>query len=82
MKSEDFIKYGNFVFTILNEFDKKNNLITDEDIKNYVLKMKKNKKRKIYKIEYQRRLQGFLLERISNIFYNYHFKKIYQIKAK
>ena len=82
MKREDFIKYGNFVFTILNEFDKKNNLITDEDIKNYVLKMKKNKKRKIYKIEYQRRLQGFLLERISNIFYNYHFKKIYQIRTK
>ena len=81
MKREDFIKYGNFVFTILNEFDKKNNLNTDDDIKNYVLKMKKNKKRKIYKIEYQRRLQGFLLERISNIFYNYHFKKIYQIKA-
>ena len=42
--------------------------------------MKKRKKK--YKIEYQRRLQGFLLERISNIFYNYHFKKIYQIKTK
>ena len=44
--------------------------------------MKKRKKK--YKIEYKRRrrLQGFLLERISNIFYNYHFKKIYQIKTK
>jgi len=85
MKSEDFIKYGNFVFTILNEFDKKNNLISDENIKDYVLKIKKKKKknkRKKFKIEYQRRLQGFLLERISNIFYNYHFKKKYQINTK
>ena len=82
MKSEDFIEYGNFVFTILNEFDKKNNLISDENIKDYVLKNKKKKKRKKFKIEYQRRLQGFLLERISNIFYNYHFKKKYQIKTK
>ena len=89
MKSEDFIEYGNFVFTILNEFDKKNNLISDEIIKNYVLKKEKTKKKKKRKrkrkqkinIEYQRRLQGFLLERISNIFYNYHFKKIYQIET-
>ena len=81
MKSEDFIKYGNFVFTILNEFDKKNNLISDENIKDYVLKNKKKKRRKKFKIEYQRRLQGFLLERISNIFYNYHFKKKYQIET-
>ena len=82
MKSEDFIKYGNFVFTILNEFDKNNNLISDENIKDYVLKNKKKKKRKKFKVEYQRRLQGFLLERISNIFYNYHFKKKLQIKTK
>ena len=87
MKSEDFIEYGNFVFTILNEFDKKNNLISDEIIKNYVLKKEKTKKKKKRKrkqkinIVYQRRLQGFLLERISNIFYNYHFKKIYQIET-
>ena len=79
MKSEDFIEYGNFVFTILNEFDKRHNLISDKKIKNYVSKVKKGKK---FKIDYQRRLEGFLLERISNIFYNYHFKKKYQIKTK
>jgi len=76
MKSEDFIEYGNFIFGVLNEFDKKNNLISDEIIKNYISKFKK----KFFKIEYQRRLEGFLMERISNIFYNYHFKKILQIK--
>ena len=54
-------------------------LISDEKIKNYVSKIKKGKK---FKIEYQRRLEGFLLERISNIFYNYHFKKKFQIKTK
>ena len=40
MKREDFIKYGNFEFTILNEFDKKNNLNSYEDIKNYKKKKK------------------------------------------
>ena len=34
------------MFTILNEFDKKNNLNSDEFIKNYVLKTKKRKKEK------------------------------------
>ena len=81
MKSKDFIEYGNFVFTILKEFDKRNNFTTDDNIRNYVIKMKKIKKKR-NKIGYQRRLQGFLLERISNIFYNYHFKKIYQIRTK
>ena len=79
MKSEDFIEYGNFVFKILNEFDKRHNLTSDKTIISYVSKVKKGKK---FKIEYQRRLEGFLLERISNIFYNYHFKKKFQIKTK
>ena len=78
MKSEDFIEYGNFVFKILNEFDKKHNLISDKNIKNFIIKAKKIK----HRFRYQRRLEGFLLERISNIFYNYHFKKILQIKTK
>jgi len=77
MKSEDFIEYGNFIFGVLNEFDKKNNLISDEIIKNYISKFKK----KNFKIEYQRRVEAFLMERISNIFYNYHFKKILQINT-
>jgi len=79
MKKEDFIKYGNFTFEILLEFDKRHNLTNDDDIKNFVSKKKKNKK---FKINIQRRLEGFLMERISNIFYNFHFKNKYEITIK
>ena len=77
MKKEDFIKYGNFTFEILFEFDKKHNLKKDDDIKNYVNKNYNKYKR--FDINLQRRLEGFLMERISNIFYNYNFKKKYEI---
>ena len=85
MKSDDFIKYGNFVFTTLLEFDKKYNLKNDEDIKNYVKTINKYKKKNIYKtyeeiISGQSRLEGYLMERLSNIFYYYHFKNIYEIR--
>ncbi len=73
-----FLEHGNFVFGVLNEFDKKHNLTSDENIKNYISKTKRRK----YKISYQRRLEGFLLDWVSNIFYNNHFKKILQIKTK
>ena len=85
MKSDDFIKYGNFVFTILFEFDKKHNLKNDDDVINYVKKVNKfkknkNKEFKTYKdfIDFQSRLEGYLLERLSNIYYYHHFKNIYE----
>ena len=72
MKKEDFFKYCEFMFDILFEFDRRNNFSSDDDVLNYT--------KKIYNdslIYYrQSRLQGFLAERISNIFYNKNFKKI------
>ena len=79
MKRKDFIKYGNFTFEVLFEFDKRHHLINDEDIKKYV--NKNYKKYKIFKINHERRLEGFLMERISNIFYNYNFKNKYEIST-
>lgn len=76
MKKTDFIKWGDFVFGVLFEFDKKYNLTTDEDIRNLIIKEVKYKRLNVY---YQSRLQGFLIERIGNIFYRRHFRKAYEI---
>ncbi len=86
MKSDDFIKYGNFVFPTLLEFDKKYKFKNDKDVKNYVKTINKYKKINIYNKTYEKiiseqsRLEGYLLERLSNIFYYHHFKKIYEVR--
>ena len=77
MKQKDFIKYGEFVFGVLLEFDRRHNLKNDDDIKNLILL--ESKKQRIYNIEYQCRQEAFLMERISSIFYDYYFKKMYEI---
>jgi RNase H-fold protein (predicted Holliday junction resolvase) len=73
MKKEDFIKYGDFMFQILFEFDKRHNFKSDQDVEKYV---KKNYNRS--DVMSQTRLQGYLAERISNIFYmkNFNFERI------
>jgi hypothetical protein len=78
MKKEDFIKWGEFVFGVLLEFDKRYNLTTDNDISNLIIKEAK-KLNKTLNIAHQSRLEGFLSERIGNIFYQRHFKKAYEI---
>jgi len=78
MKKEDFIKWGEFVFGVLLEFDKRYNLINDNDISNLIIKEAKNLNKKI-NIPYQSRLEAFLSERISIIFYQNHFKNVYEI---
>ena len=72
MKKEDFFKYCEFVFDILFEFDRRNNFTSDEQVLDYT--------KKLFNIsdDYikQSRLDGFLAERLSNIFFNAYFKKI------
>jgi len=76
MKKEDFFKYCEFMFDILFEFDKRHNFNNDNDILRFT--------RKIYNSTYssylQSRLEAFLSERISNIFYYYNFKRIKNFK--
>ena len=83
MKKEDFIEYGNFVFGVLFEFDRRNKLKNDDDIKNFIKKLliKRNSNNIEKTIKYQRRLEGFLLERLTNVFYNFKFKNKYEIKV-
>ena len=57
------------------EFDKVNNIKTDEDIKNYILKNWDNVMKDVpLDINYQRRLHGFIIERLTMIFYYHTFK--------
>ena len=72
MKKKDFLKYCEFVFDILFELDKRNNFTSDKDILEYTKKYF-NDSSKYYR---QSRMQGFLAERISNIFYYKNFKRI------
>jgi hypothetical protein len=74
MKKEDFIKWGDFVYGVMYEVDKKNNLNTDADVKKLITK-EINTCRGRKNIDYQSRIGGFVLERISNVFYEKHFKR-------
>ena len=67
MKRPDFVKYYNFVFGVLKIFSRQNNLNTDEDVKRYVEKNKYCYRH--FDIDYQSRLHGFLMERLSTIFF-------------
>ena len=75
MKREDFEEYCNFVFGVLEKFNDKNNLHTDEDVYNYVSNNAKNGLygRKQIDTKYQARLHGFLMERLGTIFFIIHF---------
>ena len=79
MKSEDFLEWGEFLFPILFEYDKRHNLNNDSDVETYVLKEWKKYETKKLNINYQRRLESFVAERLSNIFYNYQFTKKLEI---
>ena len=70
MKKEDFFKYCEFMYDILFEFDRRHNFSTDQDVFNYVVKVFKRRD------NFQVRLQGYLAERIGNIFYFHNFKRI------
>ena len=72
MKKDDFIKYCEFVFEILSEFNKRHNLTSYKTVEDYLLKAKPS--------DYigQSRIHGYLAERISNFFYvkNFDFKRV------
>ena len=78
MKKEDFIEWGEFVFGVLLEFDKKYNLKTDADTKNLMRKEIEKYKTNM-DVDYQSRLQGFIIERLSNIFFDKSFKERYEL---
>ena len=66
---------------MLFELDRRYNITTDEDVRTLLIKeaQEAEKLNKTLDIDYQRKLEAFLSERICNIFYERHFKKIYEI---
>lgn len=79
MKNKDFIKYGEFVFGVLLEFDRRHHLRNDKDIQNF-LKSEGKRLGNIQCVGCQFRQEGYLMERISNIFYDYNFNKVFEMK--
>ena len=72
MKKNDFLKYCEFMFDILFEFDRRNNFSSDDDVLNYT----KDFYSEHSEFYYQSRMESFLSERIGNIFYYHHFQRI------
>ena len=72
MKKNDFLIYCEFIYEILFEFDKRNNFTSDGDMLNYTKQFYNSSDSQIY----QSRIQAFLGERLSNIYYYKNFKKI------
>ena len=71
MKKKDFFKYCEFIYDILFEFDRRHNFTSDEDIINYLESYFPKES-----VHIQTRIQGFLSERLSSIFFNHNFKRI------
>lgn len=70
---KDFNAYTEFQFKVLDEFNKRNNLYNRTDVENFVLNTKQGYTRLI-DLNYQSRLQGFLMERIGTIFFINYLK--------
>ena len=71
MKKGDFFKYCEFIYDILFELDRRHNFTSDKDITNYLENYyPKNL------INHHIRIQGFLSERLSSIFFKHNFKRI------
>ena len=59
-----FNEWCEFIFGVLDIFNERKGFTCDEDVRNYVRKTFKEDK-----VDYQSRLHGFLLERLSTIFF-------------
>ena len=83
MKKEMFNKYCEFVFGVLDEYNKRMGFKTDLDVFNWVANHMEeycsNRIGMLESVTYQSRIQAFLMERIGNIFYNKHFKNPYLV---
>ena len=90
MKTEDFIKYCDWIFLILNKFCEYHSLKNDNDITAFI----KHNKHKISNINnpyidpyfssihYCSRILGHLMERLMNVYINKNFNNIYEVPLK
>lgn len=85
MRWDDFDAYCRFVFGVLNIFNHQNYLETDGDVYNFVERRYDQYAQK-HDVQYQSRLQGYLMERLGTIFFAKHFhiehRKIHFVSDK
>ena len=76
LRSEDFARYCEFLFTIIDEHRRINGISTVDDMRKYIrTKFPKNRQN----IERQKFLYGFLAERLMTLFVLHNFKRILEI---
>lgn len=85
MRWADFDAYCRFVFGVLNIFNMRHGLESDEDVFRFVATRYDQYAQK-HDVKYQSRLQGFLFERLGAIFFTRHFgivnKKIHFVSER
>ena len=83
MTSKMFNDYCCFIFGVLDKYNERMGFKTDLDVFNHVVNdiphYCENKIGMLHSVNYQARIHAFLLERISNIFYNKHIKNPYMV---
>ena len=72
MRWHDFEEYCKFVFGVLERFNERHNLHTDEDVYKFVERRYDQYSHR-HDVRYQSRLHGFLFERLGTIFFNTYF---------
>ena len=72
MKKEHFLEMCEFCFKILDEFDKRQGYKNNDSVMRKMIK-KSHTNHLRFGINWQRRLQGFLLEYLTDTFYRYKF---------
>ncbi len=80
IKKEDFKKYGEFIFTILMDMDKKYNITNDEENLEYLKAIKKSGRAIINGTPTRRRWQAILIEKLNNLFLRHTLKNILEVK--
>jgi hypothetical protein len=84
MKSEMFNEYCKFIFGVFDKFNEKYGFKKDLDVFNWVINRldlyTKDKHGMLYSANYQARIHAFLMERLSNVFYNKNIKNPYLVE--